>query len=94
MEQCIIEYDGSPIRYCLFYTLDAGYYKVHESQYERFVGKQDVVYGVDIFIGEAAYRNRGIGTTSLKALFGKRDADMLVIDSKTARARAIWCYYK
>ena len=67
-------------------------------QYDKFAEESDVVYGIDIFIGEVEYRNRGIGTEALrllmKALFEDYHADILMIDPKVHNTRAIRCYHK
>ena len=98
VEQCIIEWDSKAIGYCQFCIVNAGNYEVPEAQSGQFADKQDVVYGIDIFLGEADYRDRGIGTKCMKvlmkALFDERNADMLLIDPKTHNARAIRCYHK
>ena len=98
VEQCMIECGGNTIGYCQFCLLDARSYEVPETQYDRFVRKQDAVYGIDIFLGETDCRDRGIGTKCMKALmralFEDWHADMLMIDPKTHNARAIRCYHK
>ena len=98
VEQCIIEYDGKAIGFCQFCILNAQYYEVPQIQYDKFVEESDVVYGIDIFIGEVEYRNRGIGTEALrllmKALFENYHADVLMIDPKVHNTRAIRCYHK
>lgn len=96
--QCILEYDGAPIGFCQFCVLNAAYFEVPEELYARFAGEKDLVYGIDIFLGEAPYRNRGIGTDCLRALmralFDDFRADLLLIDPKVHNARAIRCYQK
>lgn len=98
VEQCIIEYDGKAIGFCQFCILNAQYYEVPKIQYDKFVEESDVVYGIDIFLGEVDYRDSGIGTKALrllmKALFEKYHADVLMIDPKVHNARAIRCYHK
>lgn len=98
VEQCIIEYDGKAIGFCQFCILNAQYYEVPKIQYDKFVEETDVVYGIDIFLGEVDYRDSGIGTKALrllmKALFEKYHADVLMIDPKVHNARAIRCYHK
>lgn len=98
VEQCIIEYDQEPIGFCQYCLLNAEYYEVPVQQYEKFVSQTDTVYGIDIFIGEVPFRNRGIGTESMtlliKALFEHFHADVILIDPKVHNARAIRCYHK
>lgn len=98
VEQCMIEYENKAIGFCQFCILNARYYEVPENQYYKFVDKTDLVYGIDIFLGEADYRNAGIGTKCLKvlmkALFENYHADALMIDPKVHNTRAIRCYHK
>lgn len=98
IEQCIIEYDARAVGFCQFCVLSAGYYEAPQAQYDKFIKESDLVYGIDIFLGETEYRSRGIGTECLKALmkalFEKRNADALMIDPKIHNARAIRCYHK
>ena len=98
VEQCIIECGSKAIGFCQFCIVNAGNYEVPEMQFEQFADKQDVVYGIDIFLGKVDYRGRGVGTKCMKALmkalFDEWNADMLVIDPKTHNARAIRCYHK
>ncbi|MFR8002085.1 MAG: hypothetical protein ACLU62_04110 [Hydrogeniiclostridium sp.] len=65
VEQYIVEYDQEPIGFCQYCLLNAEYYEVPVQQYEKFVSQTDTVYGIDIFIGEVPFRNRGIGTESV-----------------------------
>ena len=95
---CIIAYAGTEIGYCQFCLLSAELFAVPEEEYVKFVRPADRVYGIDIFLGEVEYRDRGIGTACLKALmralFEAYGADALMIDPKTHNARAIRCYHK
>lgn len=98
VEQCMIEYDQEAIGYCQFCALTAHDYEVPEDQFEKFANKGDIVYGIDIFLGEVDCRDRGIGTECLKllmkALFDHWNADFLMIDPKIHNIRAIRCYHK
>ena len=98
VEQCIMEYDHTAIGYCQFCILNAESFEVPPALYDTFVSEADVVYGIDLFIGEVKYRDIGIGTKCLKALmkalFEKYHADILMIDPKVHNTRAIRCYQK
>lgn len=98
IEQRIIEYDHTPIGFCQYCLLNVEYYEVPAKQYDKFVKPADIVYGIDIFLGEVPFRNRGIGTQSLslliKALFEDYHADVVMIDPKVHNTRAIRCYHK
>jgi aminoglycoside 6'-N-acetyltransferase len=96
---CILVYNGAPIGYFQFCPIrNAGDYEVPEKLYSQFVNESETVYGIDMFLGEAACRDRGLGTASLlllsKALFRDYRADLLLIDPKVHNARAICCYHK
>lgn len=96
---CFIELDGSPIGYVQFDRIpDAEGYECPEEDWARFIRPADVVYGIDMFIGDVTCRDRGIGTEMLRllsdALIEKYGADALVVDPKTHNARAIACYRK
>lgn len=95
---CIIEYEGKPLGYCQFCVLDAELFEVPEVEYARFAKPSDTVYGVDIFLGEVALRDKGLGTKSLTllvgALFETYHADLVMIDPKVHNTRAIRCYEK
>ncbi|MFF2908956.1 GNAT family N-acetyltransferase [Paenibacillus sp. NPDC057934] len=91
--RCIIEYDAKAIGYIQFYPLD------DESKREYgYKDKDENIYGMDQFIGEVDYWNRGIGTllvtSMVNYLTADKQADMVVMDPQTRNARAIRCYEK
>lgn len=55
--RCIIEYEEKKIGYLQYYNLD-------EEDINLYLDSdcKDVCYGVDLFIGEPNYWNKGIGT--------------------------------
>ncbi|WP_371812344.1 GNAT family N-acetyltransferase [Sporosarcina sp. Marseille-Q4063] len=59
---------------------------------------KDVIYGMDQFIGEFAYWNKGIGTLLVssiaKYLICEKGADRIVMDPRIQNERAIYCYEK
>ncbi len=57
MIQCLIEFEETPIGYVQFYEIDE-----EERQLYGYADSKDVIYGMDQFIGESAYWNKGIGT--------------------------------
>lgn len=89
----IIEYQGLPIGYCQMYIVD----KQTAKEYLYKLNKK-VVYGVDQFIGEPEFWNKGIGTNFMKLLtqylFNKKGADAVILDPHTNNQRAIRCYQK
>lgn len=96
---CIVELDGKPIGYMQFVQMkDAAYFEIPEEEWNKAVRPGETVYGIDLYIGDVACRDHGIGTRMLRllasALFTTFGADVLLIDPKTHNARAIACYRK
>ncbi|MBP1994419.1 GNAT family N-acetyltransferase [Paenibacillus eucommiae] len=89
---CIIECNHSPIGYLQFYQLQ----EVEIQEYGVKEGRPQ--YGMDIFIGETDYWNKGVGTAALKSmvrfLFTEREAEDIYIDPQTWNIRAIKSYEK
>lgn len=89
--KCIVEYEGREIGYLQFYQLDEEYRKSYGCGDER-------VFGMDQFIGETSYWNKGIGTTLIRTmvdyLIKVMQADRIVMDPQTWNERAIRCYEK
>ncbi len=89
---CIIEYDNQPIGYVQYYPLQI-------TEIEQYgASSDDLQYGLDIYIGESAYWNQGIGTKALKLLiqylFTDVGARNLYIDPHIWNARTISSYQK
>lgn len=91
--RCIVEWKGEPIGYIQYYVVDEEYRVKYG--YENFTGK---LYGMDQFIGEPTYWNRGIGTKLIQSmvsfLIEKKNADAIVMDPQAWNERAIHCYEK
>jgi aminoglycoside 6'-N-acetyltransferase len=90
--RCIVEYAGIRIGYIQFYPLDK------ESRLSYDYGKHESIYGMDQFIGEIDYWNKGIGkilvTSMVEYLVNNRRVDKVVMDPQTWNERAIACYEK
>lgn len=90
---CIIEYEEQAIGYIQYYKIDSEEYNVCG---KIEINEYAMPYGMDLFIGETDFWNKGIGTNMLKALiqylFVKENADD--IDPQTWNKRAIKCYEK
>lgn len=90
--RCIVEYDKKPIGYCQYYQLS------EESYDEYGYCKDELIYGMDQFIGEVAYWNKGIGTklvkTLIEYLFEQLGAKKIVMNPQTWNVRALRCYEK
>lgn len=89
--RCIIEHRGQPIGYIQFYIVD-------EQTREEYTldTKEEIIYGMDQFIGEVDYWNRGFGkmfvSSMAKYLTEKKQADRIWMDPQAWNARAIACY--
>ncbi|PWV94531.1 aminoglycoside 6'-N-acetyltransferase [Paenibacillus cellulosilyticus] len=91
--RCIVEFEEEAIGYIQFYPLD-------DEDREEY-GYQDVVgdiYGMDQFIGEPRFWNRGVGTKLVQAtvqyLFREKEAAKVIMDPQTWNTRALRVYDK
>jgi aminoglycoside 6'-N-acetyltransferase len=90
---CIVEFRGLAVGYIQFYLISdeerAGY------GYQEYDG---LIYGMDQFIGEAGYWNRGIGTALVRSMrdyiIEYKRADKIVMDPQTWNSRALRVYEK
>ncbi|WP_432363853.1 GNAT family N-acetyltransferase [Sporosarcina sp. UB5] len=91
--RCLILYDEKPIGYVQFYPIEE-----KERRIYGFSDSSEVIYGMDQFIGETAYWNKGIGTKLVEMivvyLLTEKNADRIVMDPQTWNERAIRCYEK
>lgn len=89
--KCIIEFDNKEIGYIQFYQLDAPTKKLYGCS-------GNSLYGMDQFIGEVEYWNKGIGTllvsSMAKYLVNHLKAKRVVMDPQTWNLRALKCYEK
>lgn len=91
--RCIILYESVAIGYIQFYEID------EEEKVEYGYGESSGnIYGMDQFIGEPAYWNRGIGSRLIKDtvqyLIHQLGATYIVMDPQAWNARAIRVYEK
>lgn len=90
VNSCIVEFNNSPIGYVQYYY--------ENDKDELGIEGYRNPYGIDVFIGETSYQNKGIGTMALKLLieylFKTKNADIILIDPQTWNKRAIKCYEK
>lgn len=89
---CILEYNNDPIGYLQYYEID-------EEDNEKFELDNELTgYGIDIFIGERDYWNKGYGTRIMKLMikfiFDHCRSDFICIDPQTWNKRAIRVYEK
>lgn len=92
VKKCIVEYREAPIGYIQFYQVNSKTSTI--DHYER----GETIYGMDQFIGEPDYWNKGIGTLLVKSMVGylmtQRKADRVIMDPQITNARALRCYEK
>lgn len=91
--RCMVEYDNMVIGYIQYYDLDD-----EEKTLYGYDGISESIYGMDQFIGEVDYWNRGIGTVLVKSmvafLIEEKQVDKVVMDPQTWNERALACYEK
>nr|WP_318540392.1 GNAT family N-acetyltransferase [Terribacillus saccharophilus] len=91
-QKCIFSYENKPIGYVQYYEL-----KKDEKKEFGYENKQQI-YGMDQFIGETDYWNKGIGTllvqTMIQFLKKEKEAEAIVMDPQAWNVRAIRCYEK
>ena len=88
VQRCILEYSRMPIGYIQFYLVD------DKNEYSA----NEVIYGMDQFIGETEYWNKGIGTLMIRVMVSylveKWQADRIIMDPQVSNERALKCYEK
>ena len=91
--RCIIEFNGMPIGYLQFYEVDEEERKIY-----GYDSPTEIIYGMDQFIGEPSYWNKGIGTQLVHSvvmyLTSEKGAHRIVMDPQIQNERAIRCYEK
>ncbi|MEJ8545727.1 GNAT family N-acetyltransferase [Brevibacillus borstelensis] len=83
---------SDPIGYVQYYPID------DEEKEDYGYAAGEIIYGMDQFIGEPSYWNRGFGsrlvTTVVQSLAFEKQADRVIMDPQAWNARAIRCYEK
>jgi aminoglycoside 6'-N-acetyltransferase len=89
---CIVNYDGTDIGYIQFYPVAA------DEKEKLGLTMSKTIYGMDQFIGDPSFWNRGLGTQLVTAmaqyLCQQLHANQVVMDPQTWNTRAIRCYEK
>ncbi|WP_096186525.1 GNAT family N-acetyltransferase [Evansella halocellulosilytica] len=89
---CLVKYNREPIGYIQYYSLDK------ETRKTYGYDETGTIYGIDQFIGEVDYWNKGIGqllvTSMVDYLVNVHQAEKVVMDPQTWNERAIRCYEK
>ncbi len=88
---CMVQLNHRDIGYIQFYPLD-------EEDYKQYGYSNEKVFGMDQFIGEVDYWNKGIGTllvtSMVEFLIQEKDADCIIMDPHIQNVRALRCYEK
>ncbi|MEK4564134.1 GNAT family N-acetyltransferase [Alkalihalobacillus sp. FSL R5-0424] len=91
--RCLIKWEDQAIGYIQYYEID----DEERSEY----GLQEVegtIYGLDQFIGEEGYRDKGVGTmlvqTMIRNLKKQGHVHSIVMDPQVQNHRALACYEK
>jgi aminoglycoside 6'-N-acetyltransferase len=91
---CFITVDGRPVGYTQFYR----WIDWPDDMAKMGLPHDELGYGMDIWIGEPALWNQGLGTRAIRALlahlFDSRDAAWVALSTVTWNDRAIRCYEK
>ena len=92
-DKCLVLYEGNPIGYIQYYELSAQ----TKSNY-GYKNDPRLIFGMDQFIGETDYWNKGVGTMLIRSmvtyLFSNNQADLIVMDPIVWNERAIHVYEK
>lgn len=92
VKKCIAEFKGTPIGYIQYYQVTP------ETSTLNYYDGKETIYGIDQFIGEPAYWNKGIGTLLVRSMVGflkkQRAADRVIMDPQVTNDRALRCYEK
>ncbi|WP_435165980.1 GNAT family N-acetyltransferase [Paenibacillus glycanilyticus] len=90
---CIIQYNGADIGYLQFYEIQE-----EEREIYGLSDEAGSIYGMDQFIGESRYWNKGIGTELIKEtlsyLVNDRGVRKIVMDPQAWNTRALRVYEK
>ncbi|PAE28323.1 GNAT family N-acetyltransferase [Paenibacillus sp. 7884-2] len=91
--KCIVVYKAKAIGYIQFYQVNNKTSTIHD-----YYSQEEITYGMDQFIGEPEYWNKGIGTLLVRSmvdyLLEKKRADRVIMDPQRTNSRAIRCYEK
>lgn len=88
----IVELNNLPIGYMQHYKINA----VEQKAFGYF--ENQVIYGIDQFIGDPQLFNKGYGTIMvndfLDMIHHTTDAEVIIVDPEISNSRAIRCYEK
>ncbi|MFJ5716914.1 GNAT family N-acetyltransferase [Neobacillus sp. NPDC093127] len=88
----MVEYEGVSIGYIQIYPINKKTSSIDDYD------EKEIVFGMDQFIGEPDYWNRGIGTILVKSmvdyLIEQKQATRVIMDPQITNIRALACYEK
>ena len=88
----MVEFEGKCIGYIQYYEVNT------ETSQITDYHEDEIVYGIDQFIGETSYWNKGIGTLIVTSmvhyLIEQKQADRIIMDPHVSNKRALKCYEK
>ncbi|MFE8701479.1 GNAT family N-acetyltransferase [Cytobacillus sp. FJAT-54145] len=91
--RCLIKYEDVGIGYIQYYEVDEEGRDLY-----GYDDRSQKIYGMDQFIGEIDYWNKGIGTLLVRSmvdfLVKEKQANRVVMDPQSWNERAIRCYEK
>ncbi|WP_459502717.1 GNAT family N-acetyltransferase [Bacillus sp. C1] len=91
-KRCVVEYAEEAIGYIQIYPID--------SEWKELYGYKEAqnIWGMDQFIGEPTYWNKGIGTELVQDaiiyITDELGAEAIAMDPRVSNERAIRCYEK
>ena len=88
----IILLDGEPIGYIQYWDIDE--YLKNNPGYKIFANEPLGTYGLDLFIGEEKWLDKGLGSKILVSFMDEIGARRYVIDPSIKNKRAVRCYQK
>jgi aminoglycoside 6'-N-acetyltransferase len=90
--KCLVEYEGVSIGYIQIYQINKKTSSIDDYD------EREIVFGMDQFIGETDYWNRGIGTLLVNSmvdyLIEEKQATRIIMDPQITNIRALACYEK
>ncbi len=92
VKSCIVEYKDEPIGYIQ-------YYKIQENDLKKYgYTENQIIYGIDQFIGEPKLWGKGIGTLMIQMMLSflsdNKGISKIVLEVKKSNERAIASYKK
>ncbi|TSB45535.1 GNAT family N-acetyltransferase [Alkalicoccobacillus porphyridii] len=91
--RCAVEWEGQTIGYVQYYPIDE-----EERKTYGLMDNKSLIYGLDQFIGEKDFWNKGIGTILVQTMTDfltiELKVEQVVMDPQVTNTRALACYEK